>query len=356
MKMFHRFVRLPVMVLMAFITVGCSLELNPSNVPTEVVGLPSDTGSISFDDMVYDSKLAKVLIPANETGNLMLVDPDTREVQAISGFTPRKNANGQLEGITSITSGRDLLFATNRGALSLSVINPSSGTIITSTAVMATPDYVRYVSATGELWVTEEAMGQIEVFSLPEGKNTAPVHSGVIRVPDGPESLVIDKLHGLAYTNRPGKGLTEVINVFTHNIVKDWGNGCSQARGLALDEKNGFLFVACKEGKIVMLDTKNEGAQITSQTFGGDLDFISYNPSLQHLYLPSSASAILVIFKVAETANGSVIRTTLTQLGTADTALGAGCVISDDHNNIWVCDPNHGRLILIRDIFSGSGY
>jgi DNA-binding beta-propeller fold protein YncE len=353
-KMRHRFVQIPVIVLLAIITLGCSLELNPSNVPTQVIGLPGTTGPIYFDDMVYDAKLGKVLIPANETGKLVLIDPSTRKVQDIAGFTPQKNASGQMEGITSITTGRDVLFTTNRGALSLSVIDPTSGSIISSTAVMSIPDYVRYISATGEVWVTESAMGQIEVFSLPAGKNTAPVHSGVIPVPDGPESLVIDKLNGLAYTNRPGKGLTEVINVFTHNIVKEWGNGCSQARGLALDEKNGFLFVACQEGKIVILDTNNGGAQLTSQTFGGDLNLISYNPSLQHLYLPSSASALLVIFKVAKTVNGSQINATLSELGTADTALGSGCVISDDHNNIWVCDPNHGQVLLIRDIFSGS--
>ena len=353
--MLRRYVRHAVVVLMVFMLAACSAELNPSNVPAEVVELPNSSGPISFDDMVYDTRLSKVLVPANETGNLILVDPDTRDIHVISGFTPQKNADGQNEGITSITSGHDLFFATNRGALSLSVIDPSSGAILTSTAVMSTPNYVRYVSATDELWVTEMALGQIEVFSLPEGKDITPVHSGVIPIPDGPESLEIDKLHGLAYTNRPEKGVTEVINVFTRNIVKEWGNGCSQARGLALDVNNGFLFVACKEGKVVMLDTNNEGAQLASLSFGGDLDLISYNPSLKHLYLPSSASAILVILQVAEEANGSGTGTSLIRLGTADTALGANCVISDDHNNIWVCDPKHGRLLFIKDIFSSSG-
>jgi hypothetical protein len=149
--------------------------------------------------------------------------------------------------------------------------------------------------------------------------------------------------------------LTDVINVFTHNIVKEWGNGCSEARGLALDENNGFLFVACKEGKVVMLDTKNEGAQITSLTYGGDLDFISYNPTLKHLYLPSSASALLAILEVSQVENGSGTSITLTRLGTADTVLGAKCVVSDDRNNIWVCDPIHGRILWIRDRFPASG-
>lgn len=342
------------LLLIAFIIAGCSGELNPSNIATHIVGLPGTTGSITFNDMVYDPRLAKVLIPANETGNLFLVDPDTYKAAAISGFTPQKNANGQLEGLTSVATGRDLLFAANQGARSLSVIDPLTGAILSSAPLMSAPGYVRYVPATNELWVTEEAVGQIEVLTVPGGETPKPVNSGVIPVPDGPESLVIDKLHGVAYTNRPAKGLTVVINVLTRNVVKEWGNGCSEARGLALDEDNGYLFVACKEGKLVMLDTKNDGAQITSLSFGGDLNTIGYNPTQKHVYLPSSASALLLILKVADAGGETRTGITLDRLGTADTALGANCVVADDRNNVWVCDPTHGRVLLIKDTFAES--
>jgi YVTN family beta-propeller protein len=343
-----------ILVTIAILLAGCSGELNPTNISTQSVGLSNDRSPITFDDMVYDTGLSKILVPANETGNLFMIDRDTHQVKAVSGFTPQKNANGQLEGITSIASGHNLLYVTNRGAMSVSVVDPSTESLVATAKTMAPPDVVRFVPATNELWVTEEAMGQIEIFSLPDGQDASPVHSGVIAIPDGPESLEVDKLHALAYTNRPEKGLTEVINVFTHNVVKEWGNGCSQARGLALDENSGYLFVACNEGKVVLLDTKNEGAQIASLNFGGDLDLISYNPTLKHLYLPSSASALLAILKVSQVMNGTSASTTLTKVGTADTALGANCVVSDDRNNIWVCDPKHGRIFLVKDTISES--
>ncbi len=338
-----------------FIVAGCTYELNPTNLPTATIDLPGNPGTISFDDMNFDPVLGKILVPASNSTRLDLIDPDTHAIKTISGFSSLTVGGVPQDGVTSVTSSPDLLYATDRGALKLDVIDPVAGAIITSTNVMTTPDYIRYVSATNELWVTEKGLSQIEVFSISKAKNAPPVHSTVIPVPDGPEALVIDNLHGLAYTNRPSKGVTAVIQVMTHNIITDWGNGCSSARGLAMDEENQFLFVACREGKVVMIDAST-GSQLANQSYGGSLDFIGYNPDLQHVYVPSSASAILAIFGVTKTVASptSPPKYSLVRLGTADTALKAKCITSDNRGEIWVCNPNTGQLMVIKDTFPAS--
>jgi len=41
----------------------------------------------------------------------------------------------------------------------------------------------------------------------------------------------------------------------------------------------------------------------------------------------------------------------LSLLGTVKTARAAHCVVADDRHQAWVCDPGHGRLLLVDDNF-----
>ena len=360
----------------ALLLASCEFALNPNQLNTTVIPLSAAPSRISFNDMAYDEKLGKVIIPAGGTGQLALIDPNTLEVKNISGFTESDAATNQAAGAISAAVARGLIYVLDAGALKLDVIDPSSGKLLGSTALQAAPDYVRYVAATGELWVTERVSEQIEVFKIPNTTPPIPISSGVISVPNGPEVLLIDKTRGVAYTNEPTIGKTAVIQVQTRGIIAEWGNGCSKARGMALDEQHGLLFIACNEGKVVMLDTANGGQQVTSQNYGAGLDDIGYNPRLHHVYVPSGASAILAIFGVdpaagltgapsattiptATPAEGSTVATalrlSLVRLGTADTAVETKCLATDDRDNIWVCDPNKGRVLLIKDTFPANG-
>ena len=79
------------------------------------------------------------------------------------------------------------------------------------------------------------------------------------------------------------------------------------------------------------------------------MDVISYNPALAHLYLPGSTSANMGIIGVA--ANGA-----LSLLGTADITSGAHCVVADNRGQAWVCDPNNGQLLLVKDTLPPAGH
>ena len=71
-------------------------------------------------------------------------------------------------------------------------------------------------------------------------------------------------------------------------------------------------------------------------------DVISYNPKLSHLYFTSSKNATLSVIGVS--AQGK-----LSLLGKAPADKRAHCVVSDDQNNIWVCDPPRGQLLRYKD-------
>jgi hypothetical protein len=160
-------------------------------------------------------------------------------------------------------------------------------------------------------------------------------------VPGGPESLVVDPARGRAYTHL-WKSTTLAIDLKTRAIAARWPNGCAGSRGIALDAEHGFLFVGCAEGKAVVLDLSKNGAVVDSLSAGAGVDIIAFNPALRHLYLPGGKSESMAILGVSKTGK-------LSLLSTVPTARGSHCVAADDHRQAWVCDPDHGRLLLVMD-------
>jgi DNA-binding beta-propeller fold protein YncE len=239
------------------------------------------------------------------------------------------------------------LFATDRDARRLDIVDPKTKSVIGTAPLASGPDYVRYVSTTGEVWVTEPSAARIEVFSLPHnGAASKPAHVDFISIPGGPESLIIDNKRGRAYTHL-WTDTTVAIDLKSRKVSARWKNGCKGSRGVAMDDARGFLFVGCDEGKLSVLDLST-GAQLGQASSGDGVDIIAYDPQLAHAYLPGEESATMAIIGIS--AKG-----TATVLETVTTAERAHCVASDDRGQAYVCDPNGGRLLIMKDTLAPSG-
>lgn len=341
---------------------ACSFKLNPNTLSPVSVPLSAGDTPMHFGELNYDSRLDRVLVPASGSDKLALIAPQNRSVQVIPGLTAGADPASGLAGSASAIAAKGLIFVIDGGGLSLSVVEPSSGSVLGSASLAAPSEIVRFVPPTNELWVTQPSLEQIEVFSVPDQDPFIPASTGAISIPKGPNGLVIDRVRGLAFANQSQIGMTAVIQVQTHGMIDQWGNGCSDARGMAVDEKAGYLIVGCNEGKVVLMDITNEGHQLASQVYGGGINFVAYNPRLQHIYLPSGASAILAVFGIRQGGAGTLTPQptassdgsasfSLVRLGTADTAVDASCITVDDKDGIWVCDPANGQVIYFVDTF-----
>ena len=318
----------------------------PAQNPRDVL-LPDGTGGIGFDDLLFAPALRKMLVPAGATGVVALVDPDSLAVTTLgsvrSSHGPYQGGHG--EGCTSADEGRGFVFAIDRTARTLDIVNPSASaktTAVVATAPLgASPDYVRWVEATNEIWVTEPDAERIEVFSLPPGDRPKPTHVANIAIKGGPESLLIDGAQKRAFSHL-WHGATIAIDLNTRTIVSTWANGCNGSRGIAIDRAKGFLLAGCAEGKATVLDIAHDGKVLGSLAAGAGVDVIGYSESLGHLYLPGAASATMAILALSPTGS-------LSLLATVKTAPGAHCVAPDDRGQAWVCDPHGGRLLLFKD-------
>jgi hypothetical protein len=334
------------LILIFAVTVNPVFAQSPhASLQATAVAIPGGEGGISFDDLVYSAALHKVLVPAGHTGKLYLIDPVNFAMTSMGGFSSSAvMEKGHEIGISSADEGEGVIFAADHGKHELIAV--FSGSVIATVPLAGDADYVRtvkvdhYIGDNLEVWVTEPHNRQIEVFSFIFGDKSGFVHLKDIPVPQGPESLVIDQSRGLAYTNLGPEAAA--INFTTHHIVNTWPNDCIKSRGDALDVPKGFLFVSCGEGRAVVFDLNHGNKEISNIVTDPGPDVISYNPKLSHLYFTSSKNATLTVLGVS--AHGK-----LSVLGKAPADKRAHCVVSDDQNNIWVCDPPRGQLLRYKD-------
>jgi DNA-binding beta-propeller fold protein YncE len=326
--------------LLVFASAACAQPFNG-----ETIAISRDGKGIGFDDLRYSPSLHRVLVPAGRTGTIVLVDPSNHQSSSVSGLaTEASYAGGHGEGTTSVDEVEGALYAIDRTSKQVVIIDSIARRVSARAPLGSGPDYVRYVGPTRELWVTEPDSERVEIFSI-SPKRDALTRAATIAVPGGPESLVIDPAGGRAFTHL-WSGTSVAIDLRSRTITGKWPNRCSGSRGIAYDEHSQFLFAGCAEGSAVVMDAAHGGVVLATAPSGSGVDIIDYDPVRRHLYVPSARSATLTIFSVG--ANG-----TLTPLATKPAVKGAHCVAADG-KDAYVCDPDGGRLLVIRDSYPAA--
>jgi hypothetical protein len=109
-----------------------------------------------------------------------------------------------------------------------------------------------------------------------------------------------------------------------------------------LDEKRGFLFAACDEGSLRVIN-RDTGKILCTASSGDGVDIIAYSPKSDRIYLPGGGSATMAIVSISAVGSATV-------LTTVKTAKGAHCATTDDRGGIYVCDPSDGQLLVFKDV------
>jgi hypothetical protein len=321
----------------------------PAAPKPESIAIPGGEPGVGYDDLQYAAGAKRILVPAGRTGRLALIDPSTKKVTVIDGFSSKASYHGgHGDGTTSAAELEQAGFvvATDRGAKALKVVDTRAGTVGEPVKLEASPDYVRVVPRSHEVWVTEPGRRQLEVLRVEGSTPPRLSHVASVSVPDGPESLVIDAARGRAYSHTWANE-TYAIDLATRKIVSTWRNGCRESRGIALDEERGLLFSGCAEGKATVVNLAM-GKLVSSSPTGSDVDSIGYGASRGHLYVPAGGSAELWVFGVGPDGK-------LSLLGRVPTAADAHTVAFDPGTStIFVGTPDHGAVLVTRDAFPSS--
>ncbi len=308
---------------------------------TTLLRIPGGAHGLGFDDLGYAPALGRVLVPAAQSGALVLVDPADDALKVLPHIAPGTvGPDHDDAGTTSADYGEGLLFASDHAHMAVLAVDPRTGAVVARAQLAGGPDYVRYVAPLHQVWVSEPHLKQIERFAVTAGAHPALTRVGAVSVPGGPESLVIDAARAQAYSNE-WKDHTVAISLEHPHVTARWANSCEGSRGLALDAAGHTLFVGCKEGKVVALDLDHAGRIEASAKVGAGVDIIAWNPALHHVYAPGAVSATMSVLDFS----GGALKT----VATVPTAAHAHCVATDGKSVAYVCDPGAGALIVYRD-------
>ena len=294
------------------------------------VKLPGVEGSTDFDDIVYSEQLDRILVPALGNG-LYVVDPETTEATVIDGF----------ETADSADEGRGLIFVADRSAQEIDVVDPDSGRIVASAPVDATPDYVRYVEATDELWVTEPSAQGIEVISLGPGRVPELGKGGFIEVPGGPEGLTIAPSGKNAFTHALDGELVEV-DVRSRREAERWELGCDGAHGFPqIDESEELVLGSCAaNGEVVLLDA-GDGTELGRYGAGNGTSLPAYSAATGHFYARADPGETVTILDASNEGLVALDSVTVPENG--------HCLTADHHSYFWTCDADAGTILRFTD-------
>ncbi len=314
---------------------------------THRIQLPHKGSGLGFDDMTYAPSLHRVLVPAAQSGSLALIDPASQKLSEWRHIVPSgQGADHDDAGTTSADVGDGLVFVSDHKDEAIVAVNPRGAQVVARAKLASGPDIIRYVKSLDQVWVTEPETHEIQRFKATDGAHPSLRLLGSISLPKGsPELLAVDPAHHAVYADqRPGTTLK--ISLRSLKVVASWPNSCQRDQGLALAPSKNLLFVGCREGKVVALNTAENGKEVSHAPAGAGVDLIAWNAHLQHLYVPGATSATLDVFKL--TAHDQ-----LQKVATVPTAKHAHCVATDDHDHAYVCDPRHAAIIVYRDQQTG---
>ena len=341
-------IRSDVTLLYAVVGIVCGVAHaeTPVSAPTfkvHSVALPGAPASgVAMDYIAYDRAHHRVWVPAGNTGSVDVVDVKDDHVTRVEGFPTsevERNGTKRTVGPSSATVGKGVVYVGSRGDSSVCAVDAASLTKGACLKLPSMPDGLAYVASTKEVWVTTPRDNSIAILDA----STAGALSwkAKISLEGQPEGYAVDEGRGIFYTNLEDKDRTLTIDAKSRQVTKTWLPGCGAdgPRGLAVDPRLNFLFVACPS-RVMVLDVGHDGKQLSTIEVGEGIDNIDYVERRHELFAAAGRAAKLAIARVDS-------KGALTQVATVATAAGARNAVATDEGTAYLTDSPEGKILVV---------
>jgi DNA-binding beta-propeller fold protein YncE len=146
-------------------------------------------------------------------------------------------------------------------------------------------DNVRFDENTSRIWL---GYGSGGLGVVAEGKK-----AGEIPLGSHPESFQLEHSGSRVFVNVPKEFGVAVVDRTKHAVISKWGLGQTFANyPMALDERDGRLFVGCRlPSRLVILDT-NSGRVVAKLPVVGDTDDVFFDPTRNLVYVIGGEGAV----------------------------------------------------------------
>lgn len=316
----------------------------PSQFAVRPLALPGapPAGAVFMDYIAYDPIRHRVWVPAGNTGSVAVIDTKDEKITQVDGFPTADVEWGgrkRTVGPSSATVGEGVVYVGNRGDSRVCAVDASALKKGGCLKLESSPDGLAYVSATKEVWVTTPRDKSITI--LDASKAGALTAKARIPLEGSPEGFAVDGARGVFYTNLEDKNRTLSIDIRSRAVTKTWMPKCGDdgPRGLAIDARLNFLFVACTD-HVSVLDAGHDGQVLSSIDTGAGIDNIDYVASRHELYAAAGRAAKLTVARLD--AQGK-----LTLVASVPTAAGARNAVATDDGVAYLTDSAEGKVLVV---------
>ena len=292
-------------------------------VATPPIAVPGGAGK--FDFMTFDSK--DHLVMAGHPGKASLAVLDTATNKAVD--VP---LGAECNCVAADTKGKRL-FAAGPGK-TLVALDSTTMTKVGTLPLDGPGDCVQFDSKRGVVYVDNDDGTNLWVVDAKTLKL-----QGAINIKEAPEYMEIDNSTDQIYQAIKSTATVQVIDATARKVVKEFALGTLKSpHGLALDRKTRRLFVAGKNGKLVIVDA-DSGNLLNTVDVLPNSDQIAYDSSLKRVYIPSEGQIQVVQI---DGDGGKVI---------GSVPVGSDChrvVVDRKSHDIWVAYSDSGNSYFQR--------
>jgi DNA-binding beta-propeller fold protein YncE len=185
------------------------------------------------------------------------------------------------------------LYVTDGDAGDVKIVDSDSYAILSSVKLLEDSDSIGYDAVTKYLYIdngggdVHQTYSMLSVVDTTAGKKVAD-----IRVDgDTLEAMVLEKSSNRIFLNNKAKSQVDVIDREKRTLITSWPITLAKTNvAMAYDEANHRLFVACRSGGIVVLDTQS-GKEITVLAITKGVDDLVFDPASKRLYASCDGDA-----------------------------------------------------------------
>jgi DNA-binding beta-propeller fold protein YncE len=295
-----------------------------------------------MDYLAYDPAHDRVWVPAGNTGSVVVVDAATDRVATVEGFPTaemERHGTKRTVGPSSATAGDGVVYVGNRGDASVCAVDAASLRMGPCLTLDSTPDGLAYVASTKEVWVTTPRDQSIVVIDAAGAG--ALTWKAKVSLDGQPEGFAVDNARGVFYTNLEDKDRTLAIDIRRRQVTRTWLPSCGEdgPKGLALDQRLDFLFVACRD-RVMVLDAGHDGKRLSTLAVGDGIDNIDYAEPRHELYAAAARAATLTIARLDPQGG-------LTPLAIVATVTGARNAVATLAGTAYLTDSAEGRILVV---------
>src|SRR5215831_11468896 len=185
------------------------------------------------------------------------------------------------------------LYVTDGDAGDVKVVDSASYKILSSVKLLEDSDSIGYDPSTKLLYVdngggeVHQTYSMLSILDTTSGKKVADIKVDG----DTLEAMVLDKSSPRIFLNNKDKSRVDVIDREKRTLITSWPITLARTNvAMAYDEANHRLFIACRSGGIVVLDSQT-GKEITVLPITKGVDDLVFDPARKRLYASCDGDA-----------------------------------------------------------------